>query len=256
MGEPPATYQNLSHPTLFHELLQSDLPAHEKSVGRIRDEAFIVVAAGTTTTAWTLSVATYYLLANPHILTRLKLELKAAIPDPDIFISLSILERIPYLVAIGQEALRLSYGVSTRLQRMAPDPMVFVDPQTKKKWIIPPNTPCGMTSVFVHHDESVFPNSKSFIPERWIQDPRLNRYLVAFSKGTRQCLGINLAYAELYICLAAIFRRFGSVDVRDEGDEGILELYDTELADIAMAMDAFLPLPKKESQGIRIRVRS
>ena len=256
MGEPPNTYENFSHPTLFHELLQSDLPAHEKSVRRIKDEAFVVVAAGTLTTAWTLSVATYYLLACPHILRRLKLELKAAIPEPDAFVSLSILESIPYLVAVVQEALRLSYGVATRLQRMAPNPMVFVDPQTKKKWVIPPNTPVGMTSIFVHHDESVFPNSNSFIPERWIQDPRLNRRLVAFSKGTRQCLGINLAYAELYICLAAIFRRFGSAEVRDDGDEGVLELYGTELADVAVATDAFVPLPRKESQGIRVRVRS
>ena len=256
MNEGSDTYQLLAHPTLFHEVLQSSLPEHEKTVERIRHEAQIVVGAGTLTTAWTLSVATYYLLVSPHILTRLKGELKTVLVSPNIPPKISVLEKLPYLVAVVQEALRLSYGVCTRLQRMSPDPLVFNDPQTQKKWVIPPNTPCGMTSVFVHHDESIFPDSNSFRPERWIDNPRLSRYLVAFSKGTRQCIGINLAYAELYLSLAAIFRRFGSVEVRDDEDLGYLELYETDASDVVVATDAFVPLPKKGSQGIRIRVWS
>ena len=113
-----------------------------------------------------------------------------------------------------------------------------------------------MNSVFIHHDEAIFPDSHSFDPERWIQNPRLSRHLVAFSKGTRQCLGINLAYAELYICLASMFRCFGSVNVHDGDDEGYLELYDTDVGDVAVAVDGFVPMPKHGSKGVRIRVRS
>ena len=203
-----------------------------------------------------MSVATYHLLTSPPILRRLKTELKGAIPERNIAPSIATLENLPYLVAVVQEALRLSYGVASRLQRIAPDPLVFVDSKTHKKWTIPPNTPCSMNSIFVHHDEAIFPDSHSFDPERWIQNPRLSRYLVAFSKGTRQCLGINLAYAELYICLAGMFRRFGSADVQDDEDEGFLELYDTDVSDIAIAVDGFVPLPKNGSKGVRIRVRS
>ena len=81
-------------------------------------------------------------------------------------------------------------------------------------------------------------------------------YLVAFSKGTRACLGINLAYAELYISLAEIFRRFGSVDVRKEWDEGFLELYETDASDTVLARDGFVPLPKATSKGIRVKVKT
>src|ERR1700761_4900682 len=51
-----------------------------------------------------------------------------------------------------------------------------------------------MTSVFMHHNEKIFPDSYRFNPERWM-DPaerkRLETYLVAFSKGSRQCIGLK-----------------------------------------------------------------
>lgn len=219
-----------------------------------------MVGAGTLTVAWALSVATYHLLASPRILERLKTELKSAAPGPDVDLSLPVLEKIPYLVAVVQEAVRLSYGVASRLQRLSPDkPMIFRDSSSGKVWSIPPNTPVGMTSVLVHQDESIFPDASSFVPERWIQNPRLDRYLVSFSKGSRQCLGINLAYAEMYMCLAAIFTRFGSggkEGVRMKGDEGVLELFETGLRDVEVQADGFVPLAAEGSQGVRIKVRS
>lgn len=258
-AQPRSTYQDLAHPTLFHEILQSNLPESDKTVSRLKDEAAIVVGAGTLTTSWALSVATYHLIANPRVLTKLKAELRAAIPDPNARASLPVLEKLPYLVAVVQEAIRLSYGVASRLQRVSPEkPMLFTDSTNGKEWSIPPNTPVGMTSTLIHQDETIFPNAASFVPERWVENPRLDRYLVSFSKGSRQCLGINLAYVEMYLCLSAIFRRFGSAGangVRDEGDEGVLELFETGLSDVEIAADGFVPLPAEGSKGIRIKVK-
>lgn len=257
-AQPRSTYSDLSHPTLFHEILQSNLPESDKSVSRLKDEAAIVVGAGTLTTSWALSVATYHLLGAPHILHKLKTELLAAISDSDASTTpLPVLENLPYLAAVTQEAVRLSYGVASRLQRVSPDKaMTFRDRTSGKDWIIPPKTPVGMTSVLIHQDESIFPDAHSFVPERWINDPRLDRYLVSFSKGSRQCLGINLAYAEMKICLAAIFRKFGSGTVRMEGDEGVLELFGTSAEDVEVVGDGFVPLPKAQSLGVRLKVRS
>ena len=231
-AQPRPTYSDLVHPTLFHEILQSNLPESDKSVSRLKDEAAIVVGAGTLTTSWALSVATYHLPASPRILAKLKTELKTVIPDPDVIVALPVLEQLPHLNAVTQEAIRLSYGVASRLQRISPEkPLIFNDSDSGQSWVIPPNTPVGMTSVLIHQDESVFPNAISFVPERWIQSPRLDRYLVSFSKGSRQCLRINLAYAEMYLCLAGIFSRFGSGGingVKMEGDEGVLELFEQD----------------------------
>lgn len=247
---------------MFHEILFSQLPESDKSVNRLKDEAAIVVAAGTLTTSWALSVATYYLLADPVILKKLKTELNSAVPDRSVRpIPLIILENCQYLVAVTQEAIRLSYGVASRLQRVSPDKeMIFRDQTSKKNWIIPSGIPVSMTSVLVHQDSSIFPDPHSFRPERWIENPRLNRFLVSFSKGSRQCLGINLAYTEIYLCLFAIFSRFGSrgphSDLRMDGDEGVLELFETGPSDVEVHADGFVPLPAEGSQGVRIKVSS
>jgi hypothetical protein len=63
-----------------------------------------------------------------------------------------------------------------------------------------------------------------------------------------------LAWAELYLCLAGIFRRFGSVDVRGRDDEGILELYETDITDVEIIGDLFFPLVKKDLKRIRAKV--
>ena len=219
-----------------------------------------IVGAGTITSAWILSVATYHLISSPRILAKLKAELKSAIPNADTRVPIEVLEKLPYLVAVVQEALRLGDGVAARLQRVSPEkPIFFIDRSgSGKEWLIPPQTPVAISSFYVHHDESIFSDAELFIPERWIENTRLSRFLVSFSKGSRQCLGINLAYAEIYLCLVAIFRRFGSGGedgVGEEDDEGVLELFETTLKDVETAADFFVPAPVEESEGIRIKVR-
>lgn len=242
------------HRTIFYEILNSDLPLSEKSDDRLAQDGQIVVIAGTLTTAWALSVAVFYLLSQPETLAKLKAELATAMKNSSEPISITALEKLPYLTGCVQESIRLSYGVSTRIQRIAPDEtMVFKD--SKKDWYIPPGTPVGMTAVLVHHDESIFPDSRRFLPERWIEQPHLDKYILSFSKGSRICIGINLAYAEIYIGLARVFRMLGSVDVRLPDDEGFLELFETTKDDVEIKTDAFIPLVKGGSKGIRVLVK-
>jgi cytochrome P450 len=195
----------------------------------------------------------FHLLDKADILRKLKTELKTTIREPSSKVSLATLEQLPYLTACIKECLRLSYGVSSRLQRICPDEaLVFND--GKKDWSIPPGTPVSMTCALIHHDETIFPDSHTFQPERWIDQPHLDKYLVSFSKGSRQCLGINLAYAELYLALGRIFRSYGSEKVSFDGDIGYLQLYQTTVADVELVADHFIPLPQAGSKGIRIRV--
>lgn len=76
---------------------------------------------------------------------------------------------------------------------------------------------------------------------------------MSFTKGSRQCVGINLAYAELYTGLAAIFRRYSGPD--SSGPEGKLELFETTKDDVVMIADKFVPFVKAGSQGIRVLVK-
>jgi cytochrome P450 len=186
------TNTDAQYPTIFHELLKSNLPPQEKSLSRLDDEALGTIGAGATTIAWALVTISFHLISNPPILKKLQTELKAAFPDPRIEPGLPQLEKLPYLSACIQEGIRLSYGLAARHAR------VSQDKATKyKEWRIPAGTPVSMTIVDVHHDEHIYPNSRSFVPERWLDNPKtkegesLSRYFVSFGKGSRSCIGIK-----------------------------------------------------------------
>ncbi|CAG8974551.1 hypothetical protein HYALB_00005824 [Hymenoscyphus albidus] len=229
--------------TIFHSLLQSNVPEEEKSLQRLVEEGQLVVGAGADTTAHALTQTTFHVLDNPEVLVKLQQELQKAMPDPSEPVILSIVENLPYLSAIVNEGLRLSYGLPTRLARISPNaPLHFQD------WTIPAGTPVGMTSVMMHHNERIFPNSHAFLPERWFEQPdggrALEKYLVSFSKGSRQCIGINLAKAELFLALATIFRRYEP------------SLFDAvRERDVDLKHDNFLPQPSLQSRPIRVVFR-
>ncbi|EKG12713.1 Cytochrome P450 [Macrophomina phaseolina MS6] len=239
--------------TIFHELLEGNLPDREKTLERLWQEGQIIVGAGTETTAWTLSATIFYLLWEPATMERLCKELEGAMPDPVELPSLQRLEQLPYLSAVISEGLRLSYGVATRLQRVCDEPLAFASgtgptgqaPGTTA-YTVPAGTPVGMSCPLVHMNADLFPEPECFKPERWIGAPAsLGGYILAFSKGSRQCVGINLAFAELYYGIAAVVRRFGHR----------LELFKTDLTDVDMLHDLFVPTPKLDTQGVRVLVR-
>ncbi len=84
--------------TIFHELLDSDLPSHEKTLQRLSDEGEILIGAGSETTAKALTHIFYYMLQNRDLLRKLRAELKEAIPTPKSIVPWSKLEQLPYLV--------------------------------------------------------------------------------------------------------------------------------------------------------------
>jgi cytochrome P450 len=234
-------YQKGTHPTVFKELLDSDLPREEVTIQRLAEEAQTVVAAGQVTTAHFLKMTSFHVLANPDILTKLKEELKSAMPSDGSLPPLSKVEPLPYLSAVISEGFRKSYGVSQRLPRVSPDaPLIYKD------WVIPAGTPVGMTSIFMHDNPQYFPNPEKFDPDRWLKadsERRLGKYLVNFSKGTRSCLGMNLAKAEIFLTMAAVFHRFD------------MELFETDRSDVDVVHDYFNPSPKDDSKGVRVIIK-
>ena len=242
---------------VFQGLLNSSILSDaDKSTERLTVEAFVLVGAGLETTATTLMVLTYHLLANPPILRKLKAELEAEIPDASVLPTFKQVESLPYLTAVVQEGLRMHSGASTRQQRIAPDEdLIYTDRATAKKWIIPAGTPVSMTPTLLQYLPEYFPDPNTFRPERWIENPRLDRYLLTFSKGSRICLGMNLAYQEMYFVLAAVFRKYDLYDGTVEGKGPALQLYDTvRERDIDMVAELAVPSPEVGSEGLRIQV--
>jgi cytochrome P450 len=95
--------------TIFQALLDSDLPAEEKSADRLQDEGQTLVGAGSETTATSLSVITFYLLEDKQKLAKLRAELKTVMPTPTSDVSLTALEQLPYLVCPAMSCLDLPF---------------------------------------------------------------------------------------------------------------------------------------------------
>lgn len=115
-------------------------------------------------------------------------------------------------------------------------------------------TPVGMTAVQIHHDADLFgSDTHVFRPSRFLENPSSARYLLHFSKGSRICIGQNLAFAEFYYLLARLWNMFGSTEVRLEGDLGCLQLYETEEADVKACADFNFPGVREGSRGVRVK---
>lgn len=118
-----------------------------------------------------------------------------------------------------------------------------------------------MTQMFIMQDPDIFPRPKEFIPQRWLgPDNRGDRFkdtdfpepcfakkfLVPFSRGSRACLGMNLAYAEIFLTIGALLRP-GGLD---------FELFETDASDMETVHDFFNPSPRLDSKGLRVRVKN
>ncbi|POS72678.1 cytochrome P450 [Diaporthe helianthi] len=233
--------QDLSGASVFHHLLSSDIPESEKSTDRLRAESMILLLAGTLAGAHTLTFVVFYVLANPQVEKRLRAELQPAFKDyPKKVPRWADLEKLPYLRGCLKEALRLN-GLVGNLARCSPDQDIRF-----REWVIPKKTPVGMSIYAMHFDPNVFPEPDVFKPERWLGQytPQMDRNFVPFTKGSRSCLGINLAWAEMYLAAAVLFRPGGPK----------LVLHDADESDIRIARDYIMGFPKADAKDIRVCV--
>ncbi|KAI8159443.1 hypothetical protein K4K49_004087 [Colletotrichum sp. SAR 10_70] len=244
--------------TVLHSLLESDLPPEELTVKRLAGEANVFLSAGTETTASALTICTYHLLRNPDAVAKIRAELATANADPKQLPSWATLESLPYFNAVLMESLRLMYGSPSRLPRVAPDEdVVYQGTWTPPGGSAPVDVShvirrgyaYGMSAYIMHTDERLFPEPSKFLPERWLDESGqrkkgLERFLLTFSKGSRQCLGMQLAYCELHVAVAAVVLRALPY----------MRLYETTDVDVEYDFDLAVSMPKKGSKGVRLEM--
>lgn len=92
----------------------------------------------------------------------------------------------------------------------------------------------GMSNYLLHLNRSAFPSPTKFDPDRWIPSSSISDEqaklrdgcFAPFSRGTRQCVGMHLAQAELYLMIGSLFRTFDDLRAPDITDEDMNELED------------------------------
>lgn len=234
--------------SVYYSVLDNPiLPAPEKALLRLEQEGALLVLAGTESPAKSLNMIFYHLLANPQIMSKLRKEL-STVAQPA---SWTQLERLPYLTAVIEEAHRLSFGVTARTARIARETLIYTptshaaySPNIGKSFKIPAGTPMSTTTLSAHTAPSVFPDPFVFDPERWLGDEgrKLQKYQMSFGKGSRKCLGIELARAEMYLVTVALVQGFD------------MKLWKTEASDVTFVHDYHVSMPSIKFKGLEATI--
>ncbi|KZL80355.1 isotrichodermin c-15 hydroxylase [Colletotrichum incanum] len=166
----------------------------------------ILVLAGSETTATTLAGTTYLLASHPEVMKRLNEEVRSAFTNSSE-ITINSVCKLPYMLAVLNEALRLYPPVTSGLIREVPEPGYRIASEH-----IPKGTLVEVQQWSVNHSPDNWTRPWEFRPERFLEDGEGEHNhldaLQPFSVGPRNCIGKNLAYAEMRLVLARIVYDF------------------------------------------------
>ncbi|KAF9700473.1 hypothetical protein EKO04_002068 [Ascochyta lentis] len=186
-----------------------------------------LIVAGSETTATALSGLTYYITTNTQALKRLQDEIRTAFRSEDE-ITMESTAHLTYLHACIEEALRVYPPAAETPPRISQGEHVsgyyipkgrvnYIDSE-EMKLINPVQTFITIHQWANHHNPRNFTQPDAFVPERWLSsgnpmyDPQFSAdrrtTFQPFSFGPRNCIGKNLAYAELRLVAARMFWNF------------------------------------------------
>ena len=177
----------------------------------LKSNAANLVLAGSETTSTVLAGTIYLLLTHPYILAKLQREIFEAFDSEDK-VSISKLEGLKYLTLILQEAMRMYPPVPNQAIRVVP-----VGGDTIGGQFLPAKTMVHFSQYAVNHLESNFTEPESFDPDRWTDEASKKSHKYGndnrsvfrpFSSGTRNCIGQNLAWAELRLIVVKLLWNF------------------------------------------------
>ncbi|KXJ87451.1 cytochrome P450 [Microdochium bolleyi] len=181
------------------------------SEDEIAANAVILIIAGSETTATQLSGATYHLLMNRDKYDILVAEIRGAFAS-ESEITISSVNNLEYLIAVLNESFRMYPPVPAGLPRVVPDGGEMISGH-----YIPAKTAVAVPQWAAYQSAHNFSEPQRFLPERWLAgvnttDPRFihdqRDVLQPFSVGPRNCIGRNLAYAEMRLILTRLLYNF------------------------------------------------
>ncbi|KAI8955153.1 cytochrome p450 monooxygenase [Xylaria longipes] len=176
------------------------------SLEELELNAATLVLAGSETTATLLSGTFYLLGSHPDILAKLVHEVRTSFKSEDEIDLISV-NGLSYMLACLNESFRLYPPVPVGLPRVVPKGGCNI----AGHWI-PQDTSVSVWQLAANYNSKNFVRPEEFHPERFLGDPEFATddlgVIQPFSVGPRNCIGRNLAYAEMRLILARILYRF------------------------------------------------
>jgi len=191
--------QNYEQQTDILSLLLSaqDEAGNGMSDQQLRDQLITLLFLGHETTASSLAWMFYWVYSSPTVWETLTEEMKALgeLPPPQDIV------KLPYLHAVCQETLRL-YPIALISQ-----PRVVQETIAIRDTSFPPDTILVPCIYLAHHREATFPNSKTFQPERFLDNQFTSYQYFPFGGGSRACIGAAFSMYEMKLIFGTIFNK-------------------------------------------------
>ncbi|OCK74435.1 benzoate 4-monooxygenase cytochrome P450 [Lepidopterella palustris CBS 459.81] len=167
----------------------------------------ILIIGGSETTATALSACLYFLNKYPEVYQKLAAEVRTRFTSKDELIVKNLVE-LKYMTAVIEETMRIYPPVPGYLPRVAPKEGAHV----AGEWI-PGGTQVTIVGLAMAHSPSNYKDPESFVPERWLEGDQIyasdqKAAHMPFSYGPRNCIGKNLAWAEMRLLLARLLWEF------------------------------------------------
>ncbi|NJM23660.1 MAG: cytochrome P450 [Richelia sp. SL_2_1] len=177
-------------------LLMSAKDEHGNSLTdkELRDELMTLLIAGYETTATAMAWGLYWIYQKPQVREKLLEELDSMGENPDP-ISVS---RLPYLTAVCNETLRIYPVALATFVREVQEPVELLGYQ------IEPKSEIWGCIYLLHHREDLYPDSKQFKPERFLERQFSPYEFMPFGGGARRCIGYALAEFEMKLVIAKV----------------------------------------------------
>ncbi|KAI1153547.1 cytochrome p450 monooxygenase [Nemania diffusa] len=189
------------------------------SLQELELNAALITVAGSETTATLLCGTVYLLGSHPDVLDKVVHEVRTAFKSEDEIDLISV-NGLSYMLACLNESFRLYPPVPIGLPRIVPKGGSTI----AGHWV-PQDAAVSVWQLAANYSARNFAQPTGFHPERFLRDPEFSKddlsVVQPFSLGPRNCIGKNLAYAEMRLILARILYRF---DIKPApGVEGWIE---------------------------------
>ena len=190
-------------------LSATDENGEHLSESEIMDELMTLLFAGHETTASSLAWAFYWLYSHPQTYHNLRNELETITLETDP----TEIAKLPYLSAVVSESLRIYPTALFTFGRTLKSPLEFMGYSFEKGMSL---IPC---IYLLHHNPDIYPNSKEFKPERFLERQFSPYEFIPFGGSNRRCLGYALALYEMKLVLATVLKQ---VDLKSVNTQPIL----------------------------------
>ncbi len=199
-------------------------PASEQ---KLRDELVTMLSDGPTATS--LAWAFERLLRHPEKLARLREEAHRG-------------EGEEYLDAVVKETLRLCPAVPVVMRRL-------VEPMRIDGHTLPPGTIVAPCVYLMHRRADVYPQPRSFRPERFLEDGAGTYTWIPFGGGVRRCVAASFAQLEMKRVMQTVLRE---VELRaaDSRSEGVARSSVSFAPDGGAAVVATRRMPEKAGAAV------